>query len=93
VASYWAGGAVMTVASVFNPISPRLILISGIGASFALSAGLLALPRMITRQLQRNNVSVSPTATTPLSSLWIGMAIVWGVVFVALFGPGIHFHP
>ncbi len=93
VASYWAGGAVMTAASVFNPISPRLILISGVGASFVMSAGFLALPGMIARQLRRKRVPASPAASTPLSPLWIGMAIAWGVVFVAIFGPGIHFHP
>lgn len=33
--AYLTAGAVMTIASVFNPISPTLILLSGAGASFA----------------------------------------------------------
>ena len=45
--AYLAGGAVMTVASVFNPFGPSLILLSGAGASFGLNAGMLFLPAMI----------------------------------------------
>jgi len=45
--AYLAGGAVMTIASIFNPISPSLILLSGVGASFGLNSGLLFLPGMV----------------------------------------------
>lgn len=45
--AYLAGGAVMTLASIFNPISPSLILLSGAGAFFGLNAGLLRVPGIV----------------------------------------------
>ena len=45
--AYLAGGVVLTAAAILNPITPSLILISGIGASFGLNFGLLLLPRLL----------------------------------------------
>ena len=86
---YLAGGAVLTLASVFNPISPKLIFISGMGPSFVLSAGLLRVPALIRSRI----VATSPTVSAPLSLNvgWLTAGIVVGVVFVAVFGRGIHF--
>ena len=89
IAGYLGGGAVLTVASVFNPISPNLILISGIGASFGLSAGLLVVPGIIKRRSAVD--SDDAPVPTSLSVAWVSCAIIVCVIFIAVFGPGIRF--
>jgi hypothetical protein len=89
IAAYVAGGSVMTLASVFNPISPSLILASGVGASFGLSAGMLLIPATVMRQCPAE-VDVEPALASP-SAVWICLALVVGGVFVAVLGPGIRF--
>jgi hypothetical protein len=88
VTAYVAGGAVMTLAAVFNPISPNLILVSGVGASFGLSAGMLLIPAAVQRQC-RAGVGVAPPPSAA-SLEWICLALAVGGVFVAVFGPGIR---
>jgi len=86
---YLAGGAVLTTASIFNPISPKLILISGVGASFVVTVGLLRVPAIVRRHMAATSqVACEPI---PLSIGWLSAGIVVGIVFVAVFGPGIHF--
>ncbi|HEY6454686.1 MAG TPA: hypothetical protein VIY90_05320 [Steroidobacteraceae bacterium] len=89
IAGYLAGGAVLTIASIFNPISPRLILISGIGASFGLSVGLLFVPGIIKRQFTVD--SEDALVPTSLSVAWVCSAMIVGIIFIAVFGPGVHF--
>ncbi len=86
--AYFAGGAVMTIASIFNPISPTLILLSGVGASFGLNAGLLFLPAMIARN--RGGESVL-TQHIPMSWPWLALAAIFAGLFIVVLGPGIHF--
>jgi hypothetical protein len=83
----------MTLASVFNPFGRQLILLSGLGASFALSAGLLALPGTAANQLAARNAAPNQRAASLLSPLWIVAGVVGGGIFVGVFGPGIHFNP
>ncbi|HEY1890907.1 MAG TPA: hypothetical protein VGG63_10900 [Steroidobacteraceae bacterium] len=93
--AYVSGGAILTAASALNPFSPKLILISGIGASYAISWGLLLVPSHV-----RVRVGVAAgiplpggsTVATSLSISWVGAAILVGFIFVAVFGPGIRFH-
>jgi len=88
-AAYLAAGAVMTLASVFNPVSPRLIVLSGIGASFGLNAGLLFIPGIVNGRARTHLSAAKPLR---LSLIWIPLALLFGGVFVAVLGPGIHFH-
>ncbi|HLJ90242.1 MAG TPA: hypothetical protein VKZ53_25750 [Candidatus Angelobacter sp.] len=88
LAAYIGGGVVMMIASVFNPIGPSLILLSGMGASFGLNAGLLWVPGIVAGKARTQ----SPAASSlPASYFWIAMAVVLGGLFVAILGPGIHF--
>jgi hypothetical protein len=89
IAGYLAGGSVMTLASAFNPISPALILVSGIGASFGLLAGILLIPTAMRRQFPGRADAASAPASFSLA--WICAAAVVGGVFIAVFGPGIRF--
>jgi hypothetical protein len=88
VPAYVAGGALMTLASVFNSISPSLILLSGVGASFGLNWGLLLVPDILSGKA-RNSVTV--THSIPFSLVWIVLALVVAVCFIAILGPGIRF--
>jgi len=87
--SFLAGGLILTVAAAFNPISPRLILLSGVGASFGLNWGLLLIPGLVRAHVQNKAEAVS--APMPPSLPWLGVALVFGALFVAIFGPGIQF--
>jgi hypothetical protein len=84
--AYLAGGILLTAASVFNPISPRLILLSGVAASFGSSCGLLNIAGLVG---QRNAEVAPPLQTLPQSRGWILAAIPVAGVFVGLLGPGI----
>lgn len=86
--AYLAGGAVMTIASFFNPISPNLILLSGAGASFGLNSGLLLLPATIARNARSQSTL---TQRVPFSPVWLALAAIFSGVFIAILGPGIHF--
>jgi hypothetical protein len=86
--AYLAGGAVMTLASVFNPISPRLILMSGVGASFGLSAGMLFIPAMMPSPAVAESENWQDQS---ISWPWLIAAIVCSGVFIAVLGPGIKF--
>jgi hypothetical protein len=86
--AYLAAGAVMTIASTLNPISPTLILLSGVGASFGLNAGLLFVPAMVTRNVHGSSGVTRPI---PFSLLWFTVAMVVSGLFIGVLGPGIYF--
>lgn len=88
VPAYLAGGALMTLAAVFNPFSASLIRLSGVGASFGLTWGLLLIPGIV----------VQGTSNTRMDSQilssnwkWTALAVVVAILFVAVFGPGVRF--
>jgi len=87
VAAYVAGGALMTAASVLNPISPVLILTSGVGASFGLNLGLLFVPGIVAARAHNRTGTGRPM---PFSPLWLCLALIVGAAFVAILGPGIR---
>lgn len=86
--AYLAGGVVLTAASVLNPISPSLILVSGIGASFGLNCGLLFLPAFVTGKSRNQG---TPVGHIPLSAFWLIVALGSCALFIGILGPGIHF--
>jgi hypothetical protein len=86
--AYLTAGVVLTVASIFNPISPSLILVSGIGASFGLNCGFLFLPPIIARNTTYRGVG---EGRIPFSALWLVASVLICGLFVGILGPGIHF--
>jgi hypothetical protein len=86
--AYLASGAVMTIASVFNPIGPSLILGSGVGASFGLNFGFLFVPSMVAAH---PGGAAATRRALPFSPFWILLAIVSGGIFIAILGPGLRF--
>jgi hypothetical protein len=86
--AYFAGGVVLTLASILNPISPSLILISGIGASFGLNFGFLLLPDYVACKAQSKGAA---TSRVPFSAYWLVVALSSSGLFIGVLGPGIHF--
>jgi len=86
--AYLAAGVVMTVASIFNPISPSLILVSGIGASFGLNCGLLFIPLIIARNSTDHVVG---KGRIPFSAFWLIVSVFMCGLFIGILGPGISF--
>jgi hypothetical protein len=84
--AYIAGGVLMVAASVFNPIGPELILLSGAAASFGSSCGLINIPSMV----EGDAAGQPEIQTLPESRAWIIAAIPVAAVFVGILGPGIR---
>jgi hypothetical protein len=88
LSAYLAGGAVMTIASIFNPIGPKLILLSGASASFGLNFGLLLLPGIVAANARSQTLVTRPIA---FNFFWFALGLVVSGIFIAVLGPGIHF--
>jgi hypothetical protein len=86
--AYLAGGALLLVAAAFNPISPSLILLSGLSSGFAAMAGLTLVPAMVEKRTV--GVGTGKGLVSP-SPGWIVAGLVVGTFFVAIVGPGIRF--
>jgi hypothetical protein len=86
--AYLSAGVVLTVASVFNPISPSLILGSGIGPSFGLNCGFLFVPPVIAEHATYRDVG---EGRIPFSALWLIASLSISGLFIGILGPGIHF--
>jgi hypothetical protein len=86
--AYLSAGVVLTVASIFNPISPSLILGSGIGASFGLNCGFLFVPAIIAGHASYHGAAEGRVA---FSASWLTVSVVISALFIGVLGPGIHF--
>lgn len=86
--AYLAGGVVLTLAAIMNPISPSLILISGVGASFGLNFGFLLLPGFVAGKTDSRS---NPANKIPFSVSWLIAAIAISGVFIGIIGRGIQF--
>jgi hypothetical protein len=86
--AYLSAGAVLTVASIFNPISSSLILISGVGASFGLNCGLLFLPRIMAGKATYHGVG---EGRIPANLFWLIVSVFISGLFIGILGPGIEF--
>jgi hypothetical protein len=86
--AYLAAGVVLTVASIFNPIGPSLILVSGVGASFGLNCGFLFVPPIIAGNATYRGAG---EGRIPFSALWLIVSVLISGFFIGILGPGIHF--
>ena len=86
--AYLSAGAVLTVASIFNPIGPSLILGSGIAPAFGLNCGLLLVPPMIIGHATYHGAG---EGRIPFSAFWLIVSLVISGLFIGILGPGIHF--
>jgi hypothetical protein len=86
--AYLSAGLVLTIASIFNPIGPGLILGSGVGPAFGLNSGFLFLPPIIAGHATDQGVG---EARIPFSAFWLMLSIVISGLFIGILGPGIHF--
>jgi len=87
--AYIAGGALLVMASAFNPVGPNLILVSGVSSGFAAMAGLTVVPKLV-----ENSVAGSRQregGALPFSLAWMATGLLIGLVFVAIVGPGLQF--
>ena len=89
VSAYLGGSSAMVAASLFNPIGPSLIVISGIGASFGLTCGLLRVAPIVSGHAGRGQSPVGQPIT--LHRGWIAAGVCVAILFIALLGPGIQF--
>jgi hypothetical protein len=87
LSAYLAGGAVLTIASVFNPISPSLIFGSGVLPSFGSNFGLLFLPRTVATHARGRTLVSRPM---PFTLFWFVLGIAVSALFIAILGPGIR---
>ena len=85
--SYVAGGVLLVLGSAFNPVGRDLILISGVGASFGLTCGLLLVPGILASDV---NEPGPISKVLEFQPAWIVVALVVGTVFVGVLGPGIR---
>jgi hypothetical protein len=87
VTPYLAGGLLFTLASVFNPVGPGMILTSGIAASFGLTFGLL----FVARASFPAPAAASAPQALPMNTAWVVLGFAVAIVFVAVLGPGVRF--
>ena len=85
--SYIAGGILLVLASALNPIGLRLVAISGVGASFGLTWGLLLIPGIVASQAGERPAA---TKTLRFQPSWAAVALLSAVAFVWVLGPGIR---
>ena len=86
--SYVTGGVLLVLGSAFNPIGREVILISGVGASFGLTCGLLLVPGILASDVKAPGWISNALEFQPA---WIAAGLIVGIVFVGFFGPGVHF--
>jgi len=77
----------LVLASMLNPIGLRFVIISGVGASFALTWGLLRVRDVVASRTAERPAGAPP----PRRDLsWIVAAAAVAVTFVGLLVPGIR---
>jgi hypothetical protein len=89
-----AGAVLYLVASLFNPVSPSLILSDGLSEAIGISFGLLLVPRIVrglARRLPSGPGDQPPApASVPFSLAWLIFGSVAAALFVLVLGHGIR---
>jgi hypothetical protein len=85
--AYWTGGLVITAGAAFNPVSPWFILTSGAAVGFGAMPGLLALPKLLRRTAPPDRFT---SESLRIDWPWTLAGAVALVIFLGVFGPGLH---
>jgi hypothetical protein len=86
--SYWAGGLLLTAASVLNPISPWLILTSGAATGFGAMIGLVLIPALLSEAPPASGRPRSDAARFGLA--WVLGSSLASLAFVLVLGRGLQ---
>ncbi|MFZ0213152.1 MAG: hypothetical protein WAL55_10610 [Candidatus Acidiferrales bacterium] len=92
-----AGALLYIIASVFNPVSPSLILYDGVSMAAGIAFGFLLIPRVVERLSSKAAPAVAsagqsnPTAI-PFSAAWTVFGAISAVLFIIFLGHGIRVH-
>lgn len=84
--AYVVGSTLLVAASAFNPIGPRLILLSGVSSGFAAMAGLTAIPRLVENRVGRRGAGAG---AVPFNPGWVATGLVVAILFTTVVGRGI----
>jgi hypothetical protein len=89
LAAYWAGGLVLTAASMLNPFSPWLILSSGIATGFGAMVGLVFISALLKGE---HRGSVQPEGrSVHFGRAWAVSCSIASLAFVLVLGRGLQF--
>jgi hypothetical protein len=88
VPAYIAGGLLLVIAAALNPISPKLILLSGASVGFGAMAGLLFVPNIVEQHIAAAGGEIR---SLPMNRRWLLLGLIVGGAFIAVLGRGIHF--
>ena len=89
--AYFTDGILSCIAGLFNPVGMILVAISAAAASFGGASGLVWMDEWLRGALISTTSFQMPPLTR--SFAWIAAAAVLAVVFIAILGPGLVFHP
>jgi hypothetical protein len=91
VTPYLTAGMLACVAGALNPVGPILILLSAAAASFGGNSALAWMWTMVRGQPVPGNELQMPEIER--SRGWMVAAVIVAIVFIAVLGPGVKFHP
>jgi len=82
---YYAACIFSCVAGAFDPLGIKLLFVSTIPAAFGGSSGLMWADSLIPREDSKHNLAV------PRLPAWWIAAVVIGIAYIAIIGPGVQF--
>lgn len=82
---YFAAIAIVTIAGLLNPLGLKYVLLSAVASTAGGLSGLCWMRRYIPQ-----NIPPGPEQIVRRSYLWIAVAAALSLVFIFVFGPGIH---
>jgi hypothetical protein len=83
--SYFAALVIDGVAGIFNPIGWQYVFLSALAATAGGNCGLLWLRHYIPKRVKPGDPAVIGRSYS-----WIAVAAVLAVIFIVVFGPGVH---
>ncbi|HMI31075.1 MAG TPA: hypothetical protein VK527_04985 [Candidatus Limnocylindrales bacterium] len=86
IPAYVAGGILLVAGAALNPISPSLILMSGLSSGFGAMFGLALIPRFVER---RTAAGATGAPGLRVSRAWVVCALLVAAIFVGVVGRGI----